>query len=215
MIKILIAEDHKILIDGIKALVSLTNDIEVIESVLDGKSAVDFCKKNDVDVIVMDINMPYMDGLEASKIILSKNPNQKIVVLTSYSADEMIKEVFRLGVKGFLSKSSAGEYIINAIRKVAKGEYFADSRAIECLVDHVKENVAREEEIFTEKELSIVGFLCEEYSSREMARELSVSIRTIENYKKKIMKKINVKNTIGIVLYAHKNNLYPFKKETS
>ncbi len=206
--KILIVDDHKLLIDAVITLIESIKGLEVVGYCLDGEEAVAFYEKNsEVDLIIMDIHMPKMDGIEASKKILSINPNQKILAFTTYSDKQLVKRIFEAGIKGFVDKAVKKEEVINAIQKMLSCGYYACSLAVKVLIDTIyqKDSI---DNLLTEREKMIIKLICKQYSTKEIADELSVSVRTVELYKKSLIEKIKVKNAAGIVMYAVKNDLF-------
>lgn len=209
-ISLLIVDDHKIITEGISALLSKNqkskNNYTIIDKLNNGEEAVKFCKNNNVDIIIMDIKMPIMDGLKASEIILKSNPEQKIIILSAYSDIAIIRKSFEIGAKGYLCKTEDYEKIHLAIDSVIeKNHYLSDyhsSQLIKSLLKNKKQTY-----ILSARELEIIKLVTKEYTTKDIAEKLEVSSRTIEINKKKIMEKLNVKNSIGLAMYAIKNKL--------
>lgn len=208
--KILIVDDHKIFRDALKsALESTTSNLKVTGTSSNGQEAIDFCLKNDVDLIVMDLNMPIVNGLEATKRIMRSNPDQKILVLTMQDGDEIIKRSIELGAKGFLNKSASIEELITAINGILKEGYHFDDNVSKILLKGLVEQNKKPnpETLFSNRELEIIQLICKEHSNREIGEELGVSLRTVENHRKSILHKIGAKNIVGIIMYAMKHKL--------
>ncbi|MFK8059551.1 MAG: response regulator [Polaribacter sp.] len=212
-----VADDHKIIIEGIIALINTDKDIEIIGSSLTGQEVVDWfkVKENKADVLILDITMPILDGFEVLKYFKKKKKEQKVIILSSYDDLKIVQEVLDLGCKGYISKNSAGEHIVKAIKMVASGQkYFSpdiQSKLYSALGnDTVAEGEKPEKFIFenlTESELLVIKLVAREYSSIEMADEMNLSLSSIEGYRKKLLKKLNVKNSVGLAMYAVKYNI--------
>lgn len=211
-IKVHIADDHKILIDGVIALLNTEDDIEIEGYSLTGRQVVDWSKNNKADVLVLDINMPEMDGIEVLKAFKQRNTNIKTIILSSLSDPKLVQEMVLLGAYGFVDKSCANEHIIDAIKSVHNGiQYFSDDVKSRLLELYVTESKAEEPELtdedLTEREIEILKQIALEKSSSEIAEHLLVSIKTVETYRRKLYKKLKVKNVVGLVMYAVKNNI--------
>jgi DNA-binding NarL/FixJ family response regulator len=212
MSSILIVEDHELIRLGLTLFLTdeESNDYEVIGSVSDGLEAINFCKENQVDLIIMDTYMPNLNGIEASKIILSENSNQKILVISMDDSISLVKKVFEIGVSGYISKGANKDEFLFAVKSVLETGYFLGDRESKELIDFFLKNGNNEtiKHEFSKRELDIIGLICNEATTIEMAEKLSVTRRTIEINKKSILKKIGVNNIVGVVLYAIRNGLY-------
>jgi len=213
-LKIHLADDHKVLIDGMLAVLNMHSKFEVIGFSLDGSNLVETVKQNEADILIMDINMPHKDGIEVLKQFSQEGYSCKVIVLSSYDDLKLIKEVLKLGASGYLSKQCAGESIIEAIEEVARGkEYFSkniqekifSSFSGNAIETHTNEAVINS--MLTDRELEILKLISLEYSGKEIGEELFISSNTVETHRKNLIRKLNVKNTIGLVKYAIKNNL--------
>lgn len=211
-IKVHIADDHKILIDGVIALLNTEDDFEIEGYSLTGKQVVDWSTKNKADVLVLDINMPEMDGIEVLKTFRQRNLEIKTIILSSLSDPKLVQEMVLLGANGFVDKSCASDHIIDAIRSVHDGiQYFSDDVKSRLLELYVTEAKVEESDLthgdLTEREVEVLKQIALEKSSTEIAEHLLVSIKTIETYRKSLYKKLKVKNVVGLVMYAVKNNI--------
>ena len=212
-INVHIADDHQILIDGIIAVINTDEDIVVEGYSLTGRQVIDWAKENETDVLVLDINMPEADGIEVMKFFQTRNIKQKTIILSSYDDPKFVQEMLTRGVKGFISKTSAGEHIIKAIKAVAAGEqYFSDEIKTGLLGLMTKQNLVKEEKVIdedslTDRELDVLKLVAKEHSTAEIAKILNISNYTVETYKKSLRKKTKVKNAVGLAMYAVKNNI--------
>ena len=214
-IRVHIADDHKILIEGIIAVINTDESIEVEGYSLTGKQVIEWIKSNSADILILDINMPEYDGIEVLKFFKQKKITQKIIILSSYDDVKLVQEMINLGANGFLSKNSAGLHIIEAINAVYHGEqYFSDTIKNNLIKLYTGENVTsgkRPESTIlnslTPRELEVLKLITDEYSSPEIAGILNISQSTVDTYRKSLLKKTNVKNSIGLAMYAVKNNI--------
>ncbi|MBU7570358.1 MAG: response regulator transcription factor, partial [Flavobacterium sp.] len=187
---------------------------EVAGYSLNGENLVEDVEKSKADVLVMDINMPIKDGIEVLREFATKGFSCKVIILSSYDDVKIIKEVLKLGANGYLSKQSAGENIIEAINVVANGEeYFSQSirdRIFESFSKIPQQSYINEAmplSSITERELEVLKLITMEYSGTQIGEELNISTNTVETHRKNLIKKLNVKTTIGLVKYALKHNL--------
>lgn len=213
-IQVHVADDHKILIDGVTALLNTEDDIEVIGYSLTGKEVISWFKTNEADVLVLDINMPELDGINVLKTFQQRNIKQKTIVLSGLSDPKIVQEVISLGATGFIEKSSASEHIIKAVKAVNNGElYYSDDiknslfdlYVNESKVDRTIKNVV--DEPLTDRETEVLKLITQEYSTAEIAEKLSVGVKAIEGYRRNLYKKLKVKNIVGLAMYAVKNNI--------
>ncbi len=208
-IKVHLIDDHKIVLDGLNAVLKIDNDIEVIGSSLSGIGVYDELKNNNIDVVIMDINMPDIDGIDLLKEFQEKGKTFEIVVLSSHEDIKIVKEVLKLGAKSYLTKSNAGEKITEAIKKVYRGEqFFSEDIKEKMLVSFTNNEIESEnKKSITKRELEVLKLVVKEYTTKEIGQELFISNNTVDTHRKNIMKKLEVKNTVGLVKYALKNEL--------
>ncbi len=213
-IKVHIADDHKILIEGIIALVNTDNDIEVLGHSLTGKEVLEWLRSNQnkADILILDINMPVVSGIDVLKAINKEKIEQKVIVLSSYDDVNFVQELLALGADSFLSKTTAGEHIIDAIKAVHSGEqYFSEGIKEELFKLILGQKVEKrdrpdnkETSSLTDREIDVLRLIAEEHNTAEIAEILNLSTYTVETYRKKLLKKTNVKNVVGLAKYALK-----------
>ena len=214
-IQVHIADDHKILIEGIVAVINTEDDIEIEGYSLNGKEVIDWAEDHSADVLTLDINMPIYDGIEVLKFFKIKKINQKVIILSSYEDVKLVQEMINLGANGFLSKDSAGQHIVEAIRTVHEGEqYFSDTIKNNLLKLYTGKNVRPGQRpqstianSLTDRETEVLKLISQEYSSPEIAQILNISQSTVDTYRKSLLKKTNVKNAVGLAMYAVKNKI--------
>lgn len=213
-IKIYLVDDHQVLIDGMKALLKTNKNFEVVGFSLSGFDLIEQVISSKADILVMDINMPEKDGIEVLKELAQTIMPFKVIVLSSYHDLKLVREVMKLGAKGYLTKQCAGENIIEAIQEVDKGEeYFCKTireKIFESFVSDTRKLNLNEPKLninLTERELVIIKLISLEYSGKEISEELSISNNTVETHRKNLLKKLNVKSSVGLVKYAIRNSL--------
>lgn len=213
-IRIHLADDHQVLIDGLTNLLCTVSHLEVVGNSLDGTSIYEDVTKNNTDILLLDISMPKKDGIEVLKEFNEKGFPCKVIILSSYDDLKIVKEVMKLGSKGYLTKKSAGENIIEAIEAVNKDEEYFDKHIREKIFANFTQNNPKlnkstyiDNQFLSERETEIITLISLEYSAREISEELFISVNTVETHRKNIMKKLNIKSVVGLVKYALKNNL--------
>lgn len=213
-IRIHLADDHQVLIDGLTNLLQTVSNFEVVGSSLNGSTIYEDILFDKPDILILDISMPGKDGVEVLKEFSQKGFPAKVIILSSYDDLKIIKEVMKLGAKGYLTKKCAGQNIIEAIEAVyQEQEYFCDAvreKIFNIFFQNnpkVNKDVYIENPILSPREIEIITLICLEYSGKEISEQLFISTNTVETHRKNIMKKLQIKNTIGLVKYALKNNL--------
>lgn len=214
-IRIYLADDHQILIDGLVAVLKTNKKFEVVGYSLSGENLAEEVSGKNIDILLMDINMPKKDGIEVLKEFNKKGFPCSVIIFSSYDDIKLIKEVLQLGAKGYLTKQSAGENIIEAINTVYSGEEYYSKSVREKIFLSFTGNPKPESNSFnlitpdsiTDRELEILKLISLEYSGKEISEALYISVNTVETHRKNLLKKLNVKGTVGLVKFALKHNL--------
>lgn len=206
-VKLLVADDHKILLEGIVTLLKLEPSFDVVASAGNGLEVVELVKKNDFDVCLLDINMPLMDGIEAAKQIRLLKPDTRIIMLTTYNDNEIISELVHIGVSGYLLKNSDRSELVEAIRRVMNGRYYFSAEVEEIIMRGTVEQKEMDKVVLTDREKQILTLLGKEYTNEKIANELNISFRTVETHRKNIMHKTNSHNLAGLLKHAYSNGL--------
>jgi len=215
-IKVHIADDHQLLIDGIEAVLSSEENISVVGSSLNGEDVLNWFASNKADILILDINMPKVDGIAVLQSFLKNDFQQKVIVLSSYDDTKLIKEVLKIGASGFLAKKCAGEHIVEAINEVYCGkQYFSESIKDKLLSTFTNnfldiDEMPKESSFFsslTPRETDVLKLICKQFNSKEISRELHISTNTVETHRKNLINKLKVKNVVGLAIYAMKNNI--------
>jgi len=209
MIKILIADDHQLLIDGIKSTLKDIDDFELISEAYNGYQVMEALDSGlEPDVILMDINMPKLDGLECTKQVAKKYPGIKIIALSQYDEKRFVKRMVKNGAHGYLLKDAGKDQIEKAVRTVYSGEkYFCERLSIRLVEQELKdENTSALFPRLTNRELEVLNLICKEFSSQEISEKLFISFHTVESHRANLMYKAGVKNTAGLVRWAVEND---------
>jgi DNA-binding NarL/FixJ family response regulator len=210
---IIIVDDHKIFRDGLKFVINQMDDLEVIAEASNGKEFLSIIEKQEADLVIMDISMPQLNGIEATKAAVALYPGIKILVLSMFCDEEYYFQMVQAGVMGFVLKESGKDELEDAIRAVLSGEtYFSQNLLRDIIVNlHSPGKQTKEQKEqdynFTKRESEILKLICEGYSNNQIADKLFISIRTVEGHKSNLISKTGVKNTISLVMYALKKNL--------
>ena len=200
MIDIIIADDHPIFIDGIKTTLADITDINIAGEALNGIGVLKILKNQVVDVVLLDIRMPEMDGIATAKEIKKRYPHVKIIMLTQFGEKSLVKKCMELGVDGYLLKVCSQQDLINAIKTVDNGGTWFEI--------HNKINVTNiDKPKLSKREKEVLKFIAREKCSKEIATELKLSVNSVNTYRKRLLAKAGVKNTAGLIYWATKNNL--------
>jgi two-component system, NarL family, nitrate/nitrite response regulator NarL len=205
MIKILLADDHQMVIDGIKALLMHEPEIKIEGEALHGQAALDFLACNEVDLLIMDINMPGLDGIEIARVVRKQYPTVRILVLTMYNKPAFIRGLIEVGVSGYILKNTGKEELLTAIRRVMSGEDYFDAEVTRTMLSTFKvadENAAVK---LTRREEEVLRLIAKAHTTAEIAEKLFLSTYTIDTHRKNLLGKLHLKNTAGLVNYAIKN----------
>lgn len=207
-ITVLLAEDHMIVREGLRALLKIENDIEVVGEAENGRQAVSLASKLCPDVIVMDIAMPLLNGLEATRQILHATPSTKVVVLSAHSDDAYVEQVMALGASGYLIKQTAAHILPEAIREVHKGKTFFSPSISKRRKNHEKKAHDRGDlpgkgvAQLTSRETEVLQLVAEGKANKETAEELKISVKTVEKHRQSLMEKLNIHDTAGLTRHA-------------
>jgi len=206
-IKVLIVDDHTIVRDGISVLLDIAGDIEVVGEASNGREALEMIGKLMPDVVIMDIAMPIMSGLEATQRIRKEYPNVKVLALTQYDDKEYVFPVIEAGAYGFISKTAASADLASGIRSVHRGDSFLSPSVAKLLVDDVRQGSSIKKnrdpyEELTAREREILKLLAEGYTIQEIASMLVIRPKTVEGHKTNLMAKLDIHNRTDLVKYA-------------
>jgi DNA-binding NarL/FixJ family response regulator len=212
-ISVLVADDHAIVRGGIISLLSLSEEFEVVGEAENGRDAVDLVLSKDPDVVLMDIGMPILNGLEATRQIKQHSPQVKVLVLSGYDNDEYILQVIHSGANGYILKSSFVEDLYAAIRSVKNGQAFFSPSVSKIIIDSYVNRPSSTGGMkkglrpLTTREREILQLIAEGHLHQNIANRLSISVRTVDTHRNNIMKKLDLHDTASLVTYAIKNGI--------
>ncbi|MFT4024631.1 MAG: response regulator transcription factor [Flavihumibacter sp.] len=211
--RLLLADDHELLRMGFRAILRKLPDIEVTDEAADGVELLEKAIQLKPDVIITDINMPHMDGIEATRLINARLPDLPVIALTMFEDDSLLLDMLEAGARGYVLKNTGKDEILRAIQTVMAGRpYYCDktSARLATLIGKSRFKPCRQKERldFTEREAEIIALLCRECSNKEVSEKLGVSQRTVESHRERIFEKMGVRNIAGLVVFAIKNGIY-------
>lgn len=208
MIKVLIADDHAIVRDGVKQLLGLFDDIEVIGEVADGRGVLDTLRDGSCDLLLMDMSMPGISGLELIARIKAHYPAQRILLLSMHTEPSLATRALKAGAHGYLSKDSDSPTLVKAIRKVASGGHFLDPvMGVQMVFDATDSAVSSPMMNLTDREYGIMRMLLGGQGINDIANELCISNKTVSSHKMRLMKKLGVSSNAELVRYAMEHGI--------
>ncbi len=208
MIKVLVVDDHKIVRDGLKQILAETSNIVVVDEAGNGNDAILFVRQNPCDVVLLDIALPGMDGLQVLQTLKQEHPNLFVLMLSMYPEEQYAIRALKAGASGYLTKDSASEELIQAISKVAQGGKYLTLSLAEKLAFNLDENTdVPPHERLSSREYQVMCKLAEGQSVGDIAAELNLSVKTVSTYRSRILEKMNLKNNAEVIRYAIKQGL--------
>ena len=215
-IKIAIADDHNLFREGVRALLEDERDIEIVGEASTGKEIIELVEKTPPHVILMDINMPELSGIEATRYISENYPGVRVLALSMSLEDKHISEMLAAGAKGYILKSTGKSDLVAAINTIYANNSYFDHEVSERIIGQLKREryqpapkQAPALSPLTQREIEVLQLIVSEKTNGEIAEELHISIRTVDTHRRSLLQKLKVKNTAGLVRYALKNKLFP------
>ena len=211
-IRVLIADDHAIVREGIRMILATNDDIEVVGEAADGRETIDQVNKMNPDVVLMDIAMPGLGGLEATLEIVKTNPGSKVLVLTQYDDSEYIYRFLKAGAAGYVLKKAVGSDLVSAVRALAQGKSFVDPAIADKVIKgYLEHPEATGDEILydrlSDRQKTVFKLIAEGYTSRQIADTLYLSIKTVMTHRANIMEKLGLHNRAELIKYAIRRGL--------
>lgn len=202
----MIADDHQMFVDGVKAILSQIENLEVIGEANDGEALLKLIAVNPPDVVLMDMNMPELNGLETTKIMVERYPSVKVIMLTMHDSSDYIQRLIKAGANGYVLKNTGKEELKLAIETVHAGDSYYSKEVTQRIMDamnrkkEVQTNVMNVE--LTEREMDVLKLIAAELTTNEIADKLCISSHTVETHRKNLISKLQVRNSMGLVKYA-------------
>ena len=208
---VLLADDHTIICEGLRSLLEKAHGLEVVAEAHDGRTAVQLTRQWSPDVVIMDIGMPGMNGIEATRQITAMQTKTKIIALSMHSRTQYVSSVLEAGASGYLLKDCAAEELILAIRAVLAGRFYLSKQitgvVMKDYVRHITEKRHTDPDTLTPREREILQLLAEGTSAKQMASQLHISVKTVETHRQHIMDKLNIRTIAGLTKYAIREGL--------
>jgi len=213
MIRIVLADDHDLMRRGIRGLLESEPDLEVCGEAANGREAVELTSRLQPDVIVLDLGMPELNGLDALKLIHKEVPATEVLVFSMHDSEGLVREVFAAGARGYVLKSDAARYLVDAIRSLAHHKPFFTERISEAILNSLVSSASQGDkqsaaaDPLTLREHEILQLLAENKNNKDIAGTLGISVRTVETHRRSIMQKLNANSIVELVHYAVRNRI--------
>ncbi len=219
MINILIADDHAMFADGIASILKNEKSLTVVGCCLDGPSALDFLKSNKVDILLLDVNLPGMSGIDVCKEVTKNHKNTKVLAISMFNEESFVTEILNNGAMGYILKNTGRDELLKAINTVLSGKsYFSDDVTQTIMKGLMKQRTASKKSKpelpkISRREKEVLGLIMKEHTTQEIADALFISLKTVESHRSNLLAKLNARNTAGLVRIAMENNLISDKNE--
>lgn len=207
-IRILIADDHQMFIDGLKALLQREKNIEVIAQALRGDDAYNIICGQNIDLLITDISMPGMTGIDLTKKVKENFSEVKVLVVSMYNDREIVSEILLAEADGYILKNASKQELLNAISKLVDNGAYYSNEILSIMLDKIKKEKKQEDEIklLSPREIEIIKLIMQEYSSEQIAEKLFISKSTVDTHRKNIFEKSKIKTLVGLCKFAFRNN---------
>ncbi|HEX4166021.1 MAG TPA: response regulator transcription factor [Bryobacteraceae bacterium] len=206
-IRILLADDHTIVRQGLKLILSSQQDLEVVGEAANGREVVELTQQLQPDIVLMDVAMPDVNGIEATRRLMEQNSRLRILVLSMHKEAVYVREILKAGARGYLLKDVIDTELLNAIRSVARGDGYVSPAVSSALLSDYRQNVTNPVDLLTNREREVLQLIAEGKTNKEVATKLNLSVYTIDSHRGKIMEKLNLHSTGELVRFAIKHGL--------
>jgi len=208
-IRVLIADDHAVVRDGLRALLAKAGDVEVVGVAGNGREVIEQAQRVRPDVVVMDVGMPELDGVEATRRLREKCPESRVLILSMHLTSEHVVRALHAGAHGYVLKESAGEEVVEAIRAVAAGRRYLSHQISELMIDDFLRDGVKVSPLdrLSLRESEVLRLVVEGHTSAGIAERIALSIKTVETYRARIMRKLGVKDTVELVKFAMRHGI--------
>jgi DNA-binding NarL/FixJ family response regulator len=208
--RILVADDHPIVRSGLKTVLDMQPDLEVVAEAADGAEAVRTALSTEVDLAVLDVAMPKLTGIQAARELHRRKPELKLLMLSMYDGEQFLFESLKAGASGYVLKSDADQDLVDAVRRTMRGQSFLYPSAITSLVRDYVERARADDgqfDLLTPRELQVLKLIAEAYTSKEIAAELVISVKTVERHRQNILDKLGMSDRVELTRYAIRRGL--------
>jgi two-component system, NarL family, response regulator NreC len=205
--RILLADDHAVVRQGFKMLLSAQGDMEIVGEASNGREAVELAEQLKPDIVVMDVAMPELNGIEATRRLAGSAPHTRVIALSMHKDSVYVREILRAGARGYLLKDSGAEDLVRAIRAVAGGESWLSPAVSNAVLDDYRRHVTNPIDLLTSREREVLQMLAEGKTNKEIATVLNLSVYTVDAHRGRIMEKLNLHSINELVRFAVRNGL--------
>jgi two-component system, NarL family, response regulator NreC len=206
-IKILLADDHTIVRQGLKLILSANADLQVVGEAANGNEAVELAHKLKPDMVLMDVAMPELNGIEATRRMVEANPRLRVLVLSMHKEAVYVREILKAGARGYILKDAIDTELLNAVRSVARGDGYISPAVSGALLSDYRQNVTDPIDLLSSREREVLQLIAEGKTNKEVATRLNLSVYTVDSHRGKIMEKLNLHSTGELVRFAMKHGL--------
>src|SRR5262252_5277661 len=205
--RILLADDHAVVRQGFKMILSAQSDMEVVGEAANGRETVELAEQLKPDIVVMDVAMPELNGIEATRRVVASLPHSRVVALSMHKDSVYVREILRAGARGYLLKESGAEDLVSAIRAVARGESYLSPAVSNAVLDDYRRHVTNPIDLLTSREREVLQMLAEGKTNKEIAGVLNLSVYTVDAHRGRIMEKLNLHSINDLVRFALRNGI--------
>lgn len=205
--RIVLADDHAVVRQGFKMILASQADMEVVGEAANGREALTICESLQPDVVVMDVTMPELNGIEATRRIMDASPRTRILALSMHKDSVYVREILRAGARGYLLKDSADTDLLNAVRAIGKGEGYLSPSVSDAVLTDYRKHVTDPIDLLTSREREVLQMIAEGLTNKEIANKLNLSVYTVEAHRGRIMEKLNLHSTGEMVRFAVRHGL--------
>ncbi len=207
MINVLLADDHVMVRKGFRLILETQSDIRIVGEASNGREAVELAEKLQPDVIVMDVAMPELNGIEATRRIITAAPRARVLALSMHKDSVYVREILRAGARGYLLKDAIDNDLLNAVRAVARGEGYLSSAVSDAVLSDYRKHVRDPLDLLSSREREVLQMIAEGKTNKDIANSLNLSVYTVDAHRGKIMEKLNLHSTGELVRFAVRNGL--------
>lgn len=213
MIKLLVADDHTMFVDGIESILKTEEDLEVTGKCYNGHSVLSFVTENPVDIVLLDVNLPGMNGLEVCKTLSEEHPEVKVLAISMFNEESFVTEILNHGAKGYILKNTGRDELLKAIRSIYEGKSYFSKEVTETimksLMNQRKASTRTDHFIpkLSRREKEVLKLIAQEFTTQEIADSLYISLKTVESHRSSLLSKLNARNSAGLVRIAMEHNL--------
>ncbi|HZT39258.1 MAG TPA: response regulator transcription factor [Bryobacteraceae bacterium] len=207
MIRVFLADDHTMVRQGFRLILSSQPDIEIVGEAGNGREAVELAEKLHPDVIVMDVAMPELNGIEATRRLAASSPRSRVLALSMHKDSVYVREILRAGARGYLLKDSIDSDLVNAVRAVARGDGYLSPGVSDAVLSDYRRHVTDPLDLLTSREREVLQLIAEGKTNKEIATSLKLSVYTVDAHRGRIMEKLNLHSTGELVRFAVRNGL--------